>query len=166
MFSLSFLSTVCRHLDNTHVNVKSHCVSRRMVWCCSGCGVVVVVVLWLWLWLWLWLRLWLWWCGGCGGCGSDEALTKMCFSIPPQPCTLSGWQNIWESDSWRPRHPEPSTTNNCWPSRAPSWTRRPDGWSTKNVVKIRRKRPQLHSIRAQSVPTSPYLPQRLPLARQ
>ena len=34
-------------------------------------------------------------------------------------CIKLGWQNALESDSWRPRHPEPSTTDGCWPSRAP-----------------------------------------------
>ena len=43
--------------------------------------------------------------------------------------------------SRRPRHPEPSTTNNCWPSRALSCTRRPAGRSAKNAVKLRRKCP-------------------------
>ena len=47
-----------------------------------------------------------------GGGGSDKALTTMCFSIPPQTCTKLKWQNTWESDSRRPRHPEPSTTKN------------------------------------------------------
>ena len=47
-----------------------------------------------------------------GGGGSDKALTTMCFSIPPQTCTKLEWQNTYESDSRRPRHPEPSTTKN------------------------------------------------------
>ena len=31
----------------------------------------------------------------------------------------SRWQVTWKSDSWRPRHPEPSTTRNSSSSRAP-----------------------------------------------
>ena len=34
---------------------------------------------------------------------------------------------------------EPSTTNNCWPSRDTTGTRRPDGWSAKNAVKCCKK---------------------------
>ena len=45
----------------------------------------------------------------------------VCFSLPLHGCTQFGWQNTWESDSWRPRHPKPSTTNSCWPSRAEKW---------------------------------------------
>ena len=41
--------------------------------------------------------------------------------IPLHGCTESGWQNTWESDSQRPRHPEPWTTNSCWPPRAEKW---------------------------------------------
>ena len=29
----------------------------------------------------------------------------MCLSINPSRCTELGWQNTWESDSQRPRHP-------------------------------------------------------------
>ena len=47
--------------------------------------------------------------------------------------------------------PRPSTTN-------PPGTRRLDGRSPKNAVKIRRKKHQLQSFRVESVPTSPYLP--------
>ena len=28
----------------------------------------------------------------------------MCLSITLHGCTEFGWQNTWESDSWRPRH--------------------------------------------------------------
>ena len=59
---------------------------------------------------------------GGGGGGADETPTTMCFS-PPQTCTELGRQNTRESDSRRPRHPEPSATKNSSSSRAASnWT--------------------------------------------
>ena len=45
----------------------------------------------------------------------------MCLSISLHACTKLGWQNTWESDSRRPRHPEPSTTKNYSSSRAEKW---------------------------------------------
>ena len=41
-----------------------------------------------------------------------------CLSTSHSECTKLGWQNTWESDSWRPRHLQFSTTNSCWSSRA------------------------------------------------
>ena len=46
-------------------------------------------------------------CGGCGGCGSDGCVDEMCLAMSHHGCTKLGWQNTWESDSWRPRHPGP-----------------------------------------------------------
>ena len=77
-------------------------------------------------------------CGGCGGRGSDAVFhTKK--SVLAMCTTKLRWQNTWESDSRRPHHLEPSTTNSCWLSRALPGTRRPDGQSLKNAAFLRKK---------------------------
>ena len=60
---------------------------------------------------------------GSGG-GADDGIRRECLSITADACTQLGWQNTWESDSPRLRHPG---------------TRRPPGRSAKNASKMKRK---------------------------
>ena len=59
-------------------------------------------------------------CCGCGGCGSDVELDAHPGRYNVSRCTQFGWQNTWESDSRRPRHPGPQ---------------RPDGWRAEKCNK-------------------------------
>ena len=98
-------SLATAEFGNKHVRYGRH-------WCAT---VLNPTPVW-WLW-WLW---WLW-------CGRD--VTMVCFSVPLHGCTKLGWQNTWESDSRRPRHPGPQ---------------RPDGRSPKNAAKLQKTTPHRH----------------------
>ena len=84
-------------------------------------------------------------CGGCGGCGSDARLVTYVFSKRHSGCTKLEWQNTWESDSWRPRHPKPSTTKNSSSSRAEKWALTSRRTECEKCYKMRQKTQLCHS---------------------
>ena len=72
---------------------------------------------------------------GVGGGGGDLCVHGQSLSMNHDACNKSRWQNAWESDSWRPRHPQALDDEELLIIEGSPGAQHQDGRSAKNGLK-------------------------------